>query len=270
MAILFNIMDTSLPLAIETIGHDWEQEPVERSVGYHYYHWLQTSQGSGKVVIQKQEFILEPGMGILIFPFVEHHYYQLSTETWRTNFVTLGGTIASTIPTILNVDHFCLASNSPQFSFAQWTAQLYEQLTKSQPLSPLDYSIEAYRFLAKIKEHHYQEQVVTDERYSKYVQPVLQWIDKHFMLDCSTQEMAQLVYISPQYLSRLFQRFMKLSPYDYLTAVRIQKAKERLLTLPNEKIKDVASHVGFNDASHFIATFKKATHYTPVAFRKLY
>lgn len=270
MAILFNVMDPTLPLAIETIGHDWEQEPVERLAGYHYYHWLQSSQGSGKVIIQDQEFILKAGMGILIFPFVKHHYYQISAEPWRTNFVTLGGTIASSIPTILTVDHYCLASDSPSFSFADWNARLYQQLTRSQPLSPLDYSIEAYRFLAKIKEHHYHEHVVTDDRFLKFVQPVIQWIDEHYMLDCATQEMAQLVFISPQYLSRLFQRFMKLSPYDYLTAIRIKKAKERLLTRPNEKIKDVASHVGFNDASHFIATFKKATHYTPVAFRKLY
>ncbi|WP_314061096.1 AraC family transcriptional regulator [uncultured Vagococcus sp.] len=270
MAILFNIMDTALPLAIETIGHDWEQEPVERLSGYHYYHWLQTSQGCGKVVIQGQEFSLTPGMGILIFPFITHHYYQTSAEPWRTNFITLGGTIASSIPTILTVDHFCLASDSQNFSFADWNAQLYEELTHSQPLSPLDYSIEAYRFLAKIKEHHNQEHVVTDERYLKFVQPVIQWMDEHYMLDCSTQEMAQLVFISPQYLSRLFQRFVKLSPYDYLTALRIKKAKERLLTLPTEKIKDVASQVGFNDASHFIATFKKATDYTPVTFRKLY
>lgn len=270
MAILFNIMDSSLPLAIETIGHDWEQEPVERLTGYHYYHWLQTSQGSGKIIIEGQEFTLEQGTGVLIFPFVKHHYYQLSREPWKTNFVTLGGTIASTIPTILNVEHYCLASDSQSFSFSQWNAALYKQLAEFQPLSPLDYSVEAYRFLAKLKEHHFQEQLVADERYAKFIQPVLQWIDEHYMLDCSTQEMAQLVYISPQYLSRLFQRFIKLSPYDYLTAVRIKKAKERLLTLPHEKIQDVASHVGFNDASHFIATFKKATTYTPVAFRKLF
>lgn len=270
MAILFNVMDTSLPLAIETIGYDWAQEPVERLSGYHYYHWLQTSQGCGKVVIRNQEFILKPGVGILIFPFVKHHYYQTSDDVWRTNFVTLGGTIASTIPTILMVNDFCLASDSQSFAFSDWNRHLFEQLTLSQPLSPLDYSIEAYRFLAKIKEQHYHTQVVTDERYLKFIQPVLKWIETHYMLDCTTQEMAQHVFISPQYLSRLFQHFMKLSPYDYLTAVRIQKAKERLLTLPNEKVKDIASHVGFNDASHFIATFKKATHYTPTAFRKLY
>lgn len=270
MGIFFNVMDTSLPLTIETVGIDWEQETVKRSAGYPYYHWLQTIQGSGVVVIEGKKINLKSGMGILIFPFIKHHYYQTSNEPWRTNFITLGGTIALTIPTILNAENYCLASNSPSFSFSDWNARVYEQIVESQPFSPLDYSIEVYRFLAKLKEHQHHEQAVTDERYLKFIQPVLQWIDEHYMLDCSIQDMAQLVFISPQYLSRLFQRYIKLSPYDYLTAIRIKKAKERLLTLPDEKIKDVASQVGFNDTSHFINTFKKSTSYTPVAFRKLY
>lgn len=270
MAIFFNVMDTSLPLTIETIGIEWDQETVKRSGGYPYYHWLQTSQGSGTVIIEGKEITLKPGMGILIFPFIKHRYYQTSVEPWRTNFITLGGTIALTIPTILNAENYCLASNSQGFSFSDWNTQLYEQLVKAKPISPMDYSIEVYRFLAKLREHQHHEQGVTDERYLKFIHPVIQWIDAHYMLDCTIQDMAQQVFISPQYLSRLFQRFMNLSPYDYLTAIRIKKAKERLLTLPDEKIKDVASQVGFNDTSHFIATFKKYTAYTPSAFRKLY
>ena len=36
------------------------------------------------------------------------------------------------------------------------------------------------------------------------------------------------------------------------------------------KIQDVAGTVGFSDASHFIAMFRKITGMTPLDFRKMY
>ena len=83
------------------------------------------------------------------------------------------------------------------------------------------------------------------------------------------QELGRRVYISPQYLSRLFNRFLGCSAYEYLTIYRINKAKEYLLMNPRLEVQDIAHKVGFTDASHFISIFKKITGITPLGFRKL-
>ena len=41
--------DPSVPLFLESVGFNPEQEPISRSEGFPYYHWLQTAVGEGKV-----------------------------------------------------------------------------------------------------------------------------------------------------------------------------------------------------------------------------
>ena len=82
-------------------------------------------------------------------------------------------------------------------------------------------------------------------------------------------DLGRKVFITPQYLTRLFHRYLNCSVYEYLTAYRISKAKELLIINPHLEIQDVARRTGFTDSSHFIAVFKKAVGTTPLEFRRM-
>ena len=110
----------------------------------------------------------------------------------------------------------------------------------------------------------------TQPVWEKYVQPVTARIEASYMEDLSAEKLAQSVYVSPQYLSRIFRRFLGCSVYEYVTMYRISRARELLLSNPHMKIQDIAGAVGFSDASHFIAMFRKITGITPLDFRKMY
>jgi AraC-like DNA-binding protein len=75
--------------------------------------------------------------------------------------------------------------------------------------------------------------------------------------------------VTPQYLARLFRRFLGCSPYEYLTNYRINRARELLVSNPRLEVQQIARQTGFSDTSHFIAMFKKATGVTPLEFRRL-
>ena len=90
------------------------------------------------------------------------------------------------------------------------------------------------------------------------------------MEQLSADQLAKSVYVSPQYLSRLFSRYLNCSVYEYLTNYRINKAKELLLLERDRKIQDISHDVGYTDASHFIVMFRKLTGMTPVEFRRLH
>ena len=104
----------------------------------------------------------------------------------------------------------------------------------------------------------------------KYVRPVLKLIQDRYMESLTLQELSAAVYVSPQYLSRLFWQYMGCSVYEYLTGCRITQAKELLLRHPDRKIQVIANEVGYGDASHFIQMFRKAVGMTPGAFRKMH
>ena len=106
--------------------------------------------------------------------------------------------------------------------------------------------------------------------YQRYVVPVIKEIETRYQQDITAAELSQSVFVSMQYLSRLFQRFLGCSVYEYVTMYRISRARELLLSKPDMKIQDVACASGFSDSSHFIAMFRKITGTTPLDFRKMY
>ncbi|MBQ8850771.1 MAG: helix-turn-helix transcriptional regulator, partial [Clostridia bacterium] len=68
-----------------------------------------------------------------------------------------------------------------------------------------------------------------------------------------------------QFLRR-FKAFTGVSPSEYITALRLQKAKQ-MLTDTDLRVKDIASACGFENEYYFSNFFKKHTSISPSAFR---
>ena len=83
----------------------------------------------------------------------------------------------------------------------------------------------------------------------------------------SDLEIAQSVYLSPSYASRLFKKVQNMSLMEYLTRVRIEEAK-RLLHNPQYLIDEIAENIGYDDASYFTKVFKRYEGVTPTQYRK--
>ena len=77
--------------------------------------------------------------------------------------------------------------------------------------------------------------------------PVIKEIETGYQQDVTAAQLSRSVFVSPQYLSRLFRRFMGCSVYEYVTMYRISRARELLLSRPDMKIQDVAGASGFSD-----------------------
>lgn len=95
------------------------------------------------------------------------------------------------------------------------------------------------------------------------------YIDEHLEEDLTLVLLAELVYLNPSYLSRLFKQMTGINLFDYILNARIARAKE-LLKDDTLKIYDIAARTGFGSPSYFIRTFRKATNRTPQEFRDAY
>ena len=93
------------------------------------------------------------------------------------------------------------------------------------------------------------------------------YMDANYMNeDISLKTTAEYVGLSPTYLSALFKREMKRNFTEYLTEIRIRKAKE-LLCSTSKLICEIAYEVGFRDYRYFSQIFKKQTGMTPRQFQ---
>ena len=85
----------------------------------------------------------------------------------------------------------------------------------------------------------------------------------------TTQVIAEEFGYVPGYISKLFKQNFGMSPMNYLTKLRVEKAKELMKENPDILISEVAESVGFLNQHHFSRIFKKYEGMWPSNFKSL-
>jgi len=118
------------------------------------------------------------------------------------------------------------------------------------------------QFLTKLlfngKEQNVHEIITKAKRY----------INENLSEDLSVSEIASYLYITPNYLSKLFKKITGEGCNEYIVRKRIEKAKF-LLETTNLKSSKIALLVGYNDTNYFSLAFKKNTGLCPKKYREL-
>lgn len=94
------------------------------------------------------------------------------------------------------------------------------------------------------------------------------YIEKHFYKeDLSLHAVCKHVMMSPSYFSASFKQFTGKTFVEYLTRIRMQKAKEYLLC-SDLRSYEIAYKIGYKDHNYFSAVFKKQTGQSPTEYRE--
>ncbi|MDF5728371.1 MAG: AraC family transcriptional regulator [Rhizonema sp. PD38] len=97
----------------------------------------------------------------------------------------------------------------------------------------------------------------------------IDYIINHLNQEISLTNLASVVQMSPFHFARLFKQSTGTSPHQFVTHLRIDKAKQ-LLTTQDLEVIDVSQQVGFKNQSHFSAVFRKVVGIAPKAYRDMY
>lgn len=95
----------------------------------------------------------------------------------------------------------------------------------------------------------------------------IEYIHEHYNEQVTLNEVADSIYVSTFYISRMFKKELGKNFVDYLNDVRIEKAKE-LLKDVKYKTYEVADMVGISDPHYFSKLFKKHSGITPSEYRE--
>lgn len=262
--------NSHLPLIVESIGFNPNQEPIDRPEGYPWYHWIGTAEGEGKLSYGNENFILSAYSGVLLPPGMPHSYRASTNKTWETYYVTFGGDAANHILdgfAIRDVTYFRWEPDSPIIPLL---SSMLKQLEQGLDLFGLETSTDTYLFLGLLSKYG-QISNISVTRTTEKLAPLIRWMEDHYgNPDIGLHDLAQVLDVSSRHLSKLFQSTFGLSPYAYLVHLRMNKAKERLASNPELTVSSIASETGFRDASHFVATFRRHTDMTPQQFRRLH
>lgn len=133
--------------------------------------------------------------------------------------------------------------------------------------------IEAYSqilfiyIIRKIKYVYEQSQLVKNAKGNELIEFIKKYMINHFAENISVPFLADLIYISPGYFSRLFKDYTGLSPKNYILQIRVARACE-MLKNKSLKISIIANQSGFRSVQRLSNTFKKNFGITPAEYRK--
>ncbi len=105
------------------------------------------------------------------------------------------------------------------------------------------------------------------EKSSSVIETAREYLQTNYSRDISLDDVSRMVNISPYYFSKIFKEDTGEGFVEYLTGLRMDKAKE-LLTTTEYSMKEICSRVGYADPNYFSRTFKKNVGVTPTEYKE--
>ena len=137
---------------------------------------------------------------------------------------------------------------------------VYERILNCNTIDKI--KVEVYGFLREIKRQ------TSFNTQNELVKSVIAYINKNYNdVDLSLAKVADEIFITPVYLSKLFKQETGVNFLDFIHKVRIEKAKNYLLD-GNIKVYEISSLVGYSNEKHFSKKFKKYVGKSPSEYRQ--
>lgn len=100
------------------------------------------------------------------------------------------------------------------------------------------------------------------------VEQIINYFEDHYSEKISLDQIAENMYLSPFYISKIFKSETGETPIRHLIDIRLENAMELLEGGWQGSIQEVAARVGYDDAYHFSKLFKKRYGISPSQARK--
>lgn len=224
--------------------------------------------GKGTLKQENAIFHLREGNIFLLFPNVKHLYFADPDDPWEIMWVSFNGNICDDIMELLQknpVDP--VIYNASTNRIIELFKKVIGFLNSNEEPHALKSTGYFYLLLSEIIGLGSQtsdfSQTVSNE---EIVTRSITFIEMNYYNDINVDMISKSVNYSRSYLSRLFKKSTGYSVPEYISLVRIKKAK-RLLLQSSLNINEVAKSVGFNDPFYFSRSFKKITGVSPISYK---
>jgi AraC-like DNA-binding protein len=250
--------ERQIGLWIDRIGYKNTSEKPSRLRQLGQYGVVYIEKGPGYLINSKMvKFPIKPGDLILLFPNDANAYYPL--ESWSEKWIVWNGPDAYKIEELDYInksqqiihDHFGIFSRAYDLLLG-----IIDTESKAAILERKSVILNMLLSLFKLRDQFCEDTI----------ENVIIFLRKNFYKNASISELAERFNMSDTCFRRLFRNYTGRKPREFITSLRISKAKE--LLLQDKKIKEVANIVGYEDIFYFMRVFKKVTELSPGKWKK--
>ena len=249
----FYLFTANDPIKVFDIG--WHKTPPTHAYGpavRSYYLLHLVVKGKGYIERNGVKTYLKEGDAFLICPDEITTYCSDSEDPWEYLWISFLGDYAKTLVS-LTTDKLCM-----QYKKSGLIALLTALDGKTEDcVSALSTLFEVLNSIKSAP-----RPIKTDA-----VELALNYLENNYFRRVDMSEVANTFGFSRSHFTMLFIKRVGESPYEYLTKVRVEKAKEYLKT-PIYSVEEIAYSVGFSSLQRFSDTFKKQVGVSPLNYRK--
>jgi len=222
------------------------------------------AEGGGTLTLNGRTHRLQPGSAFTYRPGIPHRIENTSERPMLKYFLDCGGRKSREIfGRSAAGEGQCIRVGD-----VEEVSELFELLIRN-AMSESDFSqgicgalVEA--LLQKITEKAISG-VGADTRAWATYQRIRRHMQEHFLRLKSMDEVAEETGVNAAYLSRVFRRFHRMTPYRFLTRLKMRYAASLLLN-PETLVKEVAHELDCSDPFHFSRSFKSVYGVSPEGF----
>lgn len=207
-------------------------------------------------------FEIQEGTVLLLRPGEWHSYRPDDKTGWECYWVGFSGAVAESLKnenTIIEIgyDEEMAGLYRKMLEVSNSERPGYQQL-----LSGILVHLLAYLFYRE-KDRNWRDKEVLGK-----IEKARLIIREKINLPLSPEEIAASLNVSYTWFRRMFRQYTGLAPAQYITQLKIQKARE-LLSVTSMPIKEIALELGYESIDYFSTLFKKQTGTTHGQFRNM-
>ncbi|MCL6454712.1 MAG: AraC family transcriptional regulator [Alicyclobacillus sp.] len=251
--------------------YESKHTPGEEVRPHHHsvYQILYFLSGKGHILLEGKRYPVGTDQLVLIAPGSEHAVYA---DSQMTLLVLAFGTFLAGLPGAERLFAKSLEHSKYQVVDAMWAGELRESLRnllyeQSRPDGYADLAMRSQLLHALLILARTWDVTYFPDSNAHRAYRLKHYIETHYFERLSAEDLAALVKVTPRHMNDVFKQYYFVTPLQYLTDIRVKRAKE-LLAETEKEVVSICFEVGFETLSTFYRAFKKKVGTSPQQFRK--
>lgn len=221
--------------------------------------------GEGYFGVRDKQDHIRPGDLFMIPPHTKNRYFPDVNNPWSYRWVGIKGTLARRILESCGLtDENYILHHKVDSRLENLFEGVYDEMLRNHNLKALG---RTFQLLDYIQHNIYNEKSDQLTSGEMYFNKALHFIHKNYFNNISISDIAAAANIDRTYMFKLFQKYLKQSPSQYLQQYRLDKAGV-LLRKSALSITDISYAVGFQHPPYFTKLFTQYKKMTPSEYRK--
>ena len=266
------VKDLTKPLLITSCGYyRIDSGPcikTNRPKGRRDYQLIYIAEGKAYFFFNKTERILTKGETVLFRPYEQQSYFYYPEDKCEAYWVHFtGGEVEEILNSYtLPSAQIFYSGTSPDYPW------LFNQMIRELQLCRTNYE-EVLTLLLKhiflLIGRYLKEKSDLGARSLDEIERSIRYFNEHYKEEINVEEYAKSLHMSTCWFNRRFKQITKVTPLQYIIAVRLANAKT-LLETKGYNVSETANAVGYDNPLYFSRLFTKHVGISPSEYKKLH